>query len=144
MDAMETGLRHRLRRAVRQIATQHAHLRNAHTAVADAAATGDIGELALCLDRLRGAIDAHFSLEEGVFFPALHGLHPQSVRELEGLVSEHRAHRAEIDRLREALASRPLSEFVADYRAFADLTGEHEAREERLLASLTHLFDGAD
>jgi hypothetical protein len=144
MNSMETGLRHRLRRAVRQIATQHEHLRSAHQAVADAAAAGDMGELAASVDRLSGAVEAHFSLEESVFFPAIHGLHPQSVSELEALMDDHHTYRADLDRLRHALANQLLGEFVEGYRAFAKATGEHEVREERLLASLSHLFDGAD
>ena len=143
MDAMETGLRHRLRRAVRQIASQHEHLRSAHRAVAEAAEAGDIHALELGINRLQGAIDAHFSLEEGVFFPAIHGLHPQSESLLSALVSEHAVQRADLERLRAALGARPLAEFVADYRAFAAVTAEHEAREERLLASLAHLHDSA-
>jgi iron-sulfur cluster repair protein YtfE (RIC family) len=144
MKPLETGLRHRLRRAVRQIAAQHLHLRSAHQAVADAAAAGNPGELATCVDRLCGAIDAHFSLEENVFFPALHGLHPQSERDLQALVNDHSAHRSELDRLRALVAGQPSPEFAAAYRAFADETAEHERREERLLAALAHLFDGTD
>jgi len=144
MNQMETGLRHRLRRAVKQIGTQHEHLRSAHRAVSDAAAAGDLDEIHACLDRLCGAIDAHFALEESVFFPALHWLHPPSEGELVALVDEHAAHRTELERLRELLANAPLAEFVAVYDAFAERTAEHEGREERLLASLSHLFDGTD
>lgn len=144
MNAMETGLRHRLRRAVRQVGSQHEHLRSAHAAVADAAAAADIDELATCIDRLCGAIDAHFALEESVFFPALRGLNPQSERELQALVGEHAAYQAELDRLRDLLANAPLAEFSTEYDAFAASTAEHERREERLLASLSHFFDGTD
>jgi iron-sulfur cluster repair protein YtfE (RIC family) len=144
MKPLETGLRHRLRRAVRQIAAQHLHLRSAHQAVADAAAAGNPGELATCVDRLCGAIDAHFSLEENVFFPALHGLHPESERDLQGFVHEHAVHRSELERLRALVAGKSSPEFLAGYRAFAAATADHERREERLLAALSHLFDGTD
>jgi len=142
MKPKEIGLRHRLRRAVRQIGAQHEHLRAAHRAVAESAAAGDVAEVTARLDQLSGAVDAHFSLEESVFFPAIHGLHSESESSLEQLVCEHEELQEDLGKLRRALATESLHDFVERYRAFATSTAEHEAREERLLGSLAHLFEG--
>lgn len=143
MNQMETGLRHRLRRAVRQIATQHEQLRSLHGKLSAAIDSGRIAEVRECTDRLRGAIDAHFALEEGVFFPAAHGLHPESTPELNLLAREHRQALADLDHLRDDLATRSMPEIAQVLRDFSDVTAEHEAREERLLESLADLLDDA-
>ena len=141
MNQMETGLRHRLRRAVRRIATQHEQLRGLHGKLRAAIDAAGIAEVRECTDRLRAAIDAHFTLEEGVFFPAVHGLHPESTPELNLLAREHRQSLAVLDRLRDELTTRSMAEIAQVLRGFSDVTAEHEAREERLLESLADLFD---
>jgi iron-sulfur cluster repair protein YtfE (RIC family) len=115
---METGLRHRLRRAARQMASQHEHLRALIQAIADDADVGQIAKVEESVDRLRGAIEAHFSLEDDIFFPALHGLHPKTGRELHALMREH----------------------VDGFEAFSQSMAAHERREERLVASLADRF----
>jgi hemerythrin-like domain-containing protein len=138
---METGLRHRLRRAVRQMATQHEHLRTLIHAIADAIEIGRVEEIRESIDRLRGSIEAHFSLEDDVFFPALHGLHPEKGRELNALMRDHVDFLEELSRLRDGLTTDTLDDFAKGYRAFSQSIAEHECREERLVASLADVFD---
>jgi iron-sulfur cluster repair protein YtfE (RIC family) len=138
---METGLRHRLRRAVRQMATQHEHLRTLIHAIADAIEVGRVEEIQESVDRLRGSIEAHFSLEDDVFFPALHGLHPETGRELNDLMREHVDFLEDLSRLRSGLTTGTLDDFAQGYRAFSQSIAEHECREERLVASLADVFD---
>jgi hemerythrin-like domain-containing protein len=138
---METGLRHRLRRAVRQMATQHEHLRTLIHAIADAIEVGRVEEIQESVDRLRGSIEAHFSLEDDVFFPALHGLHPETGRELNDLMREHVDFLEDLSRLRNGLTTGTLDDFAQGYRAFSQSIAEHECREERLVASLADVFD---
>jgi iron-sulfur cluster repair protein YtfE (RIC family) len=141
MRRMETGLRHRLRRAARQMATQHEHLRTLIHAIADAAEDGRVAEIPESVDRLRGAIEAHFSLEDDVFFPALHGLRPEAGRDLNALMREHVDFLEELARLRTDLTTDALDTFAKGYRAFCKSIAEHECREERLVASLAEVFD---
>ena len=141
MRQMETGLRHRLRRAVRQMATQHEHLRTLIHAIADAIETGRVAEIQESVDRLRGAIEAHFSLEDDIFFPAVHGLHPETGRELNALMREHGDFLEDLSRLRTGLTTGTLDAFAKGYRAFTESIAEHECREERLVASLAGVFD---
>ena len=140
MRQMETGLRHRLRRAVRQMATQHEHLRTLIHAIADSIEVGRVAEIQESVDRLRGAIEAHFSLEDDVFFPALHGLRPETGRELNALMREHGDFLEELSRLRNGLTTGTLADFAKGYQAFSQSIAEHECREERLVASLADVF----
>jgi hypothetical protein len=87
------------------------------------------------------AIDAHFEMEDGVFFPALHGLHPGSGPELELLMGEHEGFRDRFERLRDGITGSSLEAFAEAYREFSRSIGEHEGREERLVASLVDLLD---
>ncbi len=141
MRQMETGLRHRLRRAVRQMASQHEHLRTLIQAIADASEIGQVAKVQESVDRLRGAIEAHFSLEDDIFYPALHGLHPETGRELNALMREHADYLEELARLREELATDTLGAFAERFEAFSQSIAAHECREERLVASLAGLFD---
>ena len=140
MSQLETGLRHRLRRAVRQMSKQHEHLRALHRALAEAIAIGRVAEVRECVDRLRTAIAAHFSLEDGVFFPAVHGLRPETARELNALAREHGEYLEALARLNDGLAATTLDIFESGYRALSQSIAEHERREERLIASLAHIF----
>ncbi len=137
MSRMETGLRHRLRRAVRQMVTQHEHLRALIQALADATENGRVSEIQESVDRLRGAIEAHFSLEDDVFFPAIHGLHSETARELHALMREHVDYLDDLARLRTELTTGAVGAFTKGYRAFCKSFAEHERREDRLIASLT-------
>jgi hemerythrin-like domain-containing protein len=145
MSQLETGLRHRLRRGVRQMATQHRQLRALHQALAEAIASERAAAARDCVERLRSAVEAHFSLEEGVFFPAVHGLHPESAPELNALTREHDDFLAALSQLDELLARgaapAALDAFAAKYRAFSETIAEHERREEQLVASLTQALD---
>jgi iron-sulfur cluster repair protein YtfE (RIC family) len=141
MNQMETGLRHRLRRAVRQMVSQHEHLRTLTQAVADATEAGQVAVIQESVDRLRGAIESHFSLEDDVFFPAVHGLHSESASELHALMRDHVDFLDELVGLREGLATGAVDGFAKGYRAFCKSLAEHEIREERLIASLADVID---
>jgi iron-sulfur cluster repair protein YtfE (RIC family) len=141
MNQMETGLRHRLRRAARQIATQHEHLRALDATLAQAVENRRVGEIRASLDRLRSAIEAHFSLEDGVIFPAVRGLQPESVRELRGFVREHDDLLRALAGLSDVLAKGALDAFAQRHRDFSESVAGHEVREENLIDSLAHALD---
>jgi iron-sulfur cluster repair protein YtfE (RIC family) len=141
MRQMETGLRHRLRRAVRQMASQHQHLRALIESIEEASEIGQVAKVQESVDRLRGAIEAHFSLEDDIFFPALHGLHPETGRELNALMREHADYLEELARLRAELEADTLDAFAEGFEVFSRTIAAHECREERLVASLAGLFD---
>jgi len=136
MNEFETGLRHRLRRALRQTAQQHEHLRVLHRRLDESLAHGGVEAVRAAAARLQAALAAHFELEDAVIFPAFHGLAQRCARDLNALAREHRHYLVEFEYLRARLDAAALATFADAYRAFAAALGEHERREEALLSSL--------
>ena len=140
MQAMElgdSGLRYRMRRALRQIGDQHRQLHQIQDRLEAAVASGDRPELRDAFVRYRHAIGAHFELEDSVFFPALHGLHPNEQEPLEALSGEHVGLLAELQRLVPLVEAPGLERFGAAFSGFRAGVAAHERREESLVARLT-------
>jgi hypothetical protein len=133
---MVAGLRYRVKRAARQIGEQHRQMEALLGQLGAALGRGDRGEARHLLSRYRGALDAHFGLEEDVFFPALHGLHPEHTGELDGLSREHGEFTAALARLDGFLAGESLDAFLGPFRELVKQMAEHEQREERLVRRL--------
>ena len=144
MDPMATGLRYRLRRASRQIAEQHKHMRELARELEQALADQLPDKLKDVLLRFRGAMDAHFALEDGVFFPALHGLHPEQRSELEELSRQHQNFGLEMERLRQRLEEGSLERFATAFHALLRGLAVHEQREEKVVRSLSDTFAAPD
>ena len=144
MDPMATGLRYRLRRASRQIVEQHEHMRGLAREL-DQALTDQLPDkLKDVLLRFRGAMDAHFALEDGVFFPALHGLHPEQRSELEELSRQHQNFGVEMERLRQRLEEGSLESFGTAFHELLKGLFLHEQREEKMVRSLADTFAASD
>jgi hypothetical protein len=137
MDAMQTGLRHRLRHLVRRLTDQHRHMRPLFEELRGAVAGGRGDEARLALARLRQAIDAHFALENEMLFPALHGLQPQYDADLTALQGEHQGFLEQLVRLEGMLDGAGLSPFGTAFAEFSAALGRHEQREERLVGMMS-------
>jgi hypothetical protein len=140
MQAMElggSGLRYRLRRVLRQIGEQHRQLREIQAGLDAAAAGGERAALRDAFVRYRHAIGAHFELEERVFFPALHGLHPDEREPLEALARDHAEMLGLLQRASPLLDAPGLDAFGAAFGAVRSSFASHERREEALVARLT-------
>ncbi len=133
----DRGLHYRMRRALRQIADQHRQLGQIEAHLEAAVACGDRAALRDAFVRYRHAIGAHFELEEGVFFPALHGLDPGQEAPLEALGHDHLHMLAELQRATPLLEAAGLDGFGAAFAAFRAGLAAHEGREEGLVARLT-------
>ena len=134
MELAGTGLRYRVRRALRQIGEQHRQLRDLHDGLRAALASGAQPDAREAFARYRDAVAAHFELEEEVFFPALHGLHPQERTELDALGRDHDALRAALERLLRRLEPASLPDFAPAFEAFRREFASHEKREEALVS----------
>ena len=132
-DALETGLRHRLRRAVRRSESQHGQLRALLAEIEAPLRAGTRVVAADLVARLRDALQAHFELEDQTLFPALHGLRPEVGAPIEVLSREH----AEF---LDGLAGASACDRDAFLRLRAAL-GDHERREEQLLESVVGAGD---
>jgi hypothetical protein len=133
---METGLRHRVRRVERQISAQHRHLNPLFAAFEEAMRERAVEPARRAFDRFHDALDAHFSLEDEFFFPALHGLCPERERELAGLSRDHQRLLGELRRLGGQIEGMALEAGSATLDAFASALSAHESREEQLVAAI--------
>ena len=144
MDPMATGLRYRLRRASRQIAVQHQNMRELARELEQALGEKRMDDLKDVLLRFRAAMDAHFALEDGVFFPALHGLHPEQRGELEDLSHQHQSFGVEIERVSQRLEESSLERFETAFHELLSGLASHEKREESLVRAVADSFAPSD
>jgi hypothetical protein len=128
------GLGLRLRREALRVASQHHQLDQFHEVFESALARGDAPAAELSFARFADALEAHFALEEQIYFPALHGRDPAAAGELAGLVREHEALRAAVAETAGALRSRDLAACDGTLRRWLPRLVLHERREESLMA----------
>ena len=133
MDQIDIGLRHRIERIVRQIASQHRSLGALYGDLTAAFRKDARGRAFDLYERYVEAVLAHFALEEVCLFPACRGLNPEIGRELLSLCLEHEFFVEEMERLKK----RVFEEKAADGRAaldeFYNAIEAHEKKEERLV-----------
>ena len=137
MSGFDIGLQHRVKRLVQQTSDQHRHLAALRREIEAAFERGALYEAGSALHRFEAALAAHFDLEQGFFFPALHGLSPSRSAELEALEREHagflaelRALGARIEKVSADASREALAQWVAHLR-------DHESREERLVGLIS-------
>ncbi len=132
--SVEEGLGLRLRREALRVASQHHQLDQFHEVFENALARGDAASAQLSFARFADALEAHFALEEQVYFPALHGRGGASAPELAELVREHDALRGALEEIHSALRARDLPACDAAIGAWLPRLVLHERREEALMA----------
>lgn len=137
MDPMVKGLRFRMRRVARKMADQHQHIHEILRDFDRALADGDRRRVSEVFESYRTALEAHFALEEEIFFPGLHGLHPEHSAELNALSEDHASFAGELDRLGETLVRDRLESFGRAFRGLVADLGEHERIEERIVRRLS-------
>ena len=133
-DARDEGLDLRLRREAQRVASQHQQLDDFHAVFSDALARGEAAAARQALARFREALEAHFSLEEEFYFPALHGHRAALRHELERLAREHAVLRGALAEVSDALARENPRAAQAALEAWLPRLREHERGEEMLLA----------
>lgn len=130
----QPGLRVRVRQEGLRISSQHRQLNGLYEGVREALRRGDHGEATAAFTRLRDALEAHFSLEDELYFPAVHGMHPDCEEILTSLVDDHRRFRTELGAVARHLASlAPAERCLACLEALAHEIAAHERREEDLV-----------
>jgi iron-sulfur cluster repair protein YtfE (RIC family) len=128
------GLDLRLRREALRVASQHHQLDQFHEVFENALARGDAAAAQQSFARFADALEAHFQLEEQVYFPALHGKDALAASELAELVREHDALRVTLEDIHRALRERDLDACDAAIGAWLPRLVLHERREEALMA----------
>lgn len=130
----EDGLGLRLRREALRVASQHHQLDQFHEVFENALARGDLAAAEQSFARFADALEAHFTLEEQVYFPALHGRDAGAAAELGELVREHEALRSALGEITSALRARDREACDGALSAWLPRLVLHERREEALMA----------
>ena len=133
--AQGAGLAARVRREALRIAAQHHQLDEFHAVFEDALARGDVSRARVSFANFGGALEAHFSLEEEFYFPALHGYRRDLAGELARFSHEHAALRTGMAQLTQQLARGQLAACKLELEAWVAQLLAHERLEEALLAS---------
>jgi iron-sulfur cluster repair protein YtfE (RIC family) len=136
LDPDEPGLRKRIERESRRISAQHRQLDVFFQAVISALESNERNEARAHFTRFADALDAHFTIEEELTFPAIHGLRAAFGPVLAGLAEEHDVLRERLEAAREALwrgATRSAA-VLEILEELADALVAHERREEEILA----------
>ena len=127
------GLRLRIRRAARDIAMQHDRLREIVAEIHDALTEADSRRAVASAIHYRDALEAHFELEEGVVFPALHGFDARNGKAIEALLNDHVRFLAELRSLTDDAAQVETVDWKARFYELRRSLALHEAREEGLV-----------
>lgn len=134
---IDSGLRLRIRGEERRISSQHRQLGDLFERTMDTVdAIGPrraIGDFLL----FQTALEAHMSVEEDIYFPALHGLRNDVRDELVELVEEHREIRIALDNVKYLMTQSVEREARLALAQLAKRIGRHEGKEEDLLARIT-------
>lgn len=135
--AVDMGLKLRMRGEERRIASQHERLddlcRELYARIGKEGATAALGEFVL----FETALDAHMSVEEEIYFPALHGLRTDIGPELSNLVEEHDLLRSQAAGLEQLLRAGDAEAARQALDRLARDVSTHEQLEEALIARIT-------
>lgn len=123
-------------REAQRISRQHRALDELHAVVAERLEAADHDGTRLAFRRFADALEAHFSLEEGLYFPALHGLRPDLEEPLTRLAREHGELREGLQGVEERLEAADLPGAGTRLDATVSALALHEREEERILGAL--------
>jgi hemerythrin superfamily protein len=133
----DAGLRLRMRGEERRITSQHERLddlcREVYTRIDKDGAQDAVQDFTLFMT----ALDAHMTVEEDIYFPALHGLCAEAGPELTALAREHEELRGEADAIRKHLKAHDREGARRCLDRLARHVSDHELAEEDLLARIT-------
>ena len=133
----DSGLRLRMRGQERRISSQHKQLGLLFERTLDTVeAIGPrkaIGDFLL----FQTALEAHMSVEEDIYFPALHGLRNDLMGELVELVDEHKEIRIALDNVKYLMSKSVDHDARLALNQLADRIDRHEEEEEGLVARIT-------
>ena len=130
----DRGLAQRMQREAARISSQHRQLDDFHDVVSAALARGDAAGARSAFERFADALEAHLSLEDEFYFPALHGLARELTPELVALSEEHAALRTGMRSVADCLATASPDACASALAGWIAELSAHERREEALLA----------
>lgn len=134
----QPGLRMRVSRESRRISNQHRQLDLFYEMLLKSLFRENVEKARSEFLRFHDALEAHFTVEERIHFPALHGLRPELDAELTDLVEEHKRFRATLAELSRLLEQKDLAGCSEELDRFVVELAAHEGREERMGERVTN------
>jgi hypothetical protein len=133
----DSGLRLRMRGEERRISSQHRQLGDLFERTLDSVeAIGPrkaVGDFLL----FQTALEAHMSVEEDIYFPALHGLRNDLKDELIELAEEHKKIQIALENVKYLMTRSVEHDAKLALIELANRIEDHEEKEEALLARIT-------
>lgn len=133
----DAGLRLRMRSEERRISSQHERLdalcQDVYTRIDEAGPTRARADFEIFVT----ALDAHMTVEEDIYFPAIHGLRAETGEELSHLVEAHGALRRAAEEIARRLEEGDREGARSGLDQLASAVSQHEREEEDLLARIT-------
>ena len=134
----QPGLKRRIDREAKRISSQHRQLDVFYGMVVASLLRGNAKRARSEFLRLHDALEAHFTVEERMHFPALHGLRPELDDELAALVEEHKVFRKTLQSIAATLQQGDLDAGGDALDRFVVELAAHEGREEQMAERVTH------
>lgn len=119
-------------RDVVRASTVEALFQDARAAVSDS----DLEGAELLVKRLLQVLEAHFWLEDHVYFPAIRALLPDRAQGIESLAAEHAGILSALAAVRGVFAAGDRSQLERELQAVIALFAAHERHEEAILRNL--------
>lgn len=131
------GLGRRLRYESQRISSQHEKLNQLYADVRRELDRRARHNAFVCFGRLQDALEAHFEVEDRVYFPAVHGFRPEHSPLLDRLLADHVEFRRELNAINRLLDAHELDESQRLLDALVIRLIAHEEKEDALLAEIT-------
>ncbi len=129
----EAGLAWRLRFEAERISSQHAKLDWLYEDLRREFARDGRDSAMVSFARMRDHLEAHFEVEDRVYFPAVHGFRPDHASLLHRLSSQHAFFRSALSEIGERFASTALRDVEASVSELVDSLLAHERDEQALI-----------
>jgi len=136
MEAVEAEISDHLKRTAEQIQAQHRRLEPLFEDLGRVLSGGSSRDAQTAAFRLDGAVKAHIQLEEEVVFPAIRGLCPEHVAELEALSEDHQGLGAGLQTVIDEILKGQLDLAIQSLESYRLAIQDHERREEAFLNGL--------
>ena len=133
MNRLEPGLTLRMKNEARRIQDQHRRLSELKDEIASALSAHAMQRASEYFDRFVEALEAHFSVEEQLFFPAIHGIDAEIGETVDQLISAHALMRDQMAGLSRVFASGDGRECARQLENLIALLQHHERAEERVM-----------
>jgi len=136
MEALEAEISDHLRHTAEQIRAQHRRLEPLFEDLGRVLSGGSNRDAQTAAFRLDGAVKAHIQLEEEVVFPAIRGLCPEHVAELEALSEDHQGLGVGLQNVIDQILEGQLDLAIQSLESYRLAIKDHESREEAFLHGL--------